>query len=606
VAFVIAALWTLHPVQTASVTYISQRAESLMGLFYLLTLYAFVRRTDSAHPGRWDLLAIAACALGTACKEVMITAPVLVLLYDRTFISGSFRAAWRRHGRLYVGLAASWVLLGVQLAELRGQAVGWGLGVSWQGYALTEGQVVVRYLGLALWPHPLVFDYGEEMAQPSHQTVAYACVLLVLLAGTVMALRWRPVLGFLGGWFFVILAPTSSIVPIIHQPMAENRLYLPLAAVVAGAVAGIYLLSRRRAFPAIAALLIIGLGALTVHRNADYQSEIHLWRDTLAKRPANARAHYNLGHALAGSDRPADAAPEYEAAFRLRPDYAEAHHNLGNALAHLGRRQEAIAQYQEALRLKPAYPSAHYNLACTLVELDLLPDAIRHFEAALRLEPDAAGVHYNLGSALARVGRTDEAITHFAEAIRLSPAYPEAQTNWGNALARSRQWHDAIAHYEAALAINPDYAEAHINLGNALFQQQRTTEAVRHYETALRLQPGSAEGHYNLANLLLERNQLPEAIAHYEAALQFQPALVGAHHNLALALVRTGRAAEAVPHYEETLRLVPGSAAAHQNLAVTLAQLGRKAEAMAHDEAALRLQPDFPGARAHLVWLRNQ
>src|SRR5262249_32272363 len=101
----IAAVWMLHPVQTSSVTYVSQRAESLMGLFYLLTLYAFARRDDSTRPWAWDALSITACLLGALCKEVMMTAPVMVLLYDRTFVSGSFHDAWRRHRRLYMGLA---------------------------------------------------------------------------------------------------------------------------------------------------------------------------------------------------------------------------------------------------------------------------------------------------------------------------------------------------------------------------------------------------------------------------------------------------------------------------------------------------------------------
>jgi len=116
-ALTTAVLWTVHPLQTESVTYIIQRCESMMGLFYLLTLYCFIRGAASQRPRLWYGLCVTACALGMACKEVMVSAPLMVLLYDRTFVSGSFRVAWRRHGRLLGALAGTWVLLGYLVAS---------------------------------------------------------------------------------------------------------------------------------------------------------------------------------------------------------------------------------------------------------------------------------------------------------------------------------------------------------------------------------------------------------------------------------------------------------------------------------------------------------
>ena len=111
-ALAVAVIWTIHPLQTEAVTYIAQRAESLMGLFYLLTVYCFIRGTESETPGIWYKLSVAACLLGMASKEVMISAPLMVLLYDRTFVGGSFRQAWERRRPLYMGLFGTWLLLG--------------------------------------------------------------------------------------------------------------------------------------------------------------------------------------------------------------------------------------------------------------------------------------------------------------------------------------------------------------------------------------------------------------------------------------------------------------------------------------------------------------
>ena len=115
----IALLWALHPLQTEAVTYIVQRVESMMGLFFLLTLYCFIRSVEAPRPRPWQGCAVAACILGAATKEVIALAPVLVLLYDRTFIAGSFAAAWRRRWRVHLALASTWVVLAVHDREHR-------------------------------------------------------------------------------------------------------------------------------------------------------------------------------------------------------------------------------------------------------------------------------------------------------------------------------------------------------------------------------------------------------------------------------------------------------------------------------------------------------
>ncbi|MHC4609143.1 MAG: hypothetical protein ACYS7M_02205, partial [Planctomycetota bacterium] len=130
IALAVAAIWALHPLQTESVIYVVQRTELLMGLFYVLTLYCAIRGSRSARPWFWHTAAVSACALGMASKEVMVSAPLIVLLHDRVFISGSFRGALARRPGLYAGLALTWVLLGVLLASgPRSESIGFNHGV---------------------------------------------------------------------------------------------------------------------------------------------------------------------------------------------------------------------------------------------------------------------------------------------------------------------------------------------------------------------------------------------------------------------------------------------------------------------------------------------
>src|SRR5664280_1652766 len=218
-ALTIALIWVIHPLQTESVAYVIQRAETLMGLFYLLTLYCAIRGADSASANLWYSASVVACLLGMASKEVMVSAPLIVLLYDRTFLSGTFAQAWRQRWRLYVGLAATWIPLGYLVASTsnRSGSAGFGTIVTWQAYALTQLQAIALYLKLSIWPDPLVFDYGTGLAHSSSEVASSAFIVAVLLVGTLVALRRWPALGFVGVWFFVILAPTTSVLPVATQ-----------------------------------------------------------------------------------------------------------------------------------------------------------------------------------------------------------------------------------------------------------------------------------------------------------------------------------------------------------------------------------------------------
>ncbi len=471
-ALAIAVIWTVHPLQTEAVTYVAQRAESLMGLFYLLTMYCFVRGVESGKPGRWYGLSVTGCLLGMASKEVMVTAPAMVLLYDWMFVAGGFREVWKRRWRLYAGLAGTWAVLGYLVATTsgRGGTAGFESVVAWWPYALTQCRAVVHYLKLSVWPYPLVFDYGTATVNHVGQALPYALVLAALMAGTAIAVwRQRPI-GFLGVWFFAILAPTSSVVPVATQTMAEHRMYLPLAAVVTLVALGGFELGRsvlRAWHPTqrmigwgVTGALVLILAILTMKRNDVYSSEVALWRDTAEKYPSNPRAHYALGIALGQAGRVGEAIRHYEQALRIKPDYVEAHYNLGIVLEQAGRVPEAREHYEQALRIKPDYAEAHNNLGNVFLQEGKVSDAIGHYEQALQIKPDYADAHNNLGLALARLGRLQEAVGHWEQALRIKPDYAEAHCYLGIALGQSGRVGEAIRHLEQALRIKPDFTQA--------------------------------------------------------------------------------------------------------------------------------------------------
>jgi tetratricopeptide (TPR) repeat protein len=540
-AWVVALLWAVHPLQTESVTYVIQRAESLMGLFYLCTLYAFIRGAapdEAAHvPARartWLGLAWISCLAGMATKEVMVSAPVVVLLYDRTFVAGSLREAWRRRRGFYGALASTWLLLGWLVAGTGSRAgtAGSTAPLPWSHYAATQVYGIARYLRLAVWPHPLVFDYGTVVVTGWAHLVGPAVVLTGLAVLTLAGLVRNRAAGFLGAVFFAVLAPTS-LVPIATQTLAEHRMYLPLAAVLAALV---LLLARGaeavvgRGPRALAIILATGmaaglaLGAMTLRRNRLYQDEVALWADSALHWPGNARAHLQLGAALDRTGRIEAAARDFERSLILQPtDNALAHYDLGHCLLEEGRAAAAAGELAEAVRLDPANGEASNNLGNALMALGRPQAAIPRYRAARALRPGDGNVCFNLGNALVATGDFPGAAAAYAASLERQPDHALAHFNLGNVEAQLGDLAAAIGQYEAALRLDPANVPAQDNLGNALFQEGRYAEALVPYGAAARLAPGDPRIHYNLANALLRCGRAEAAAAEYAAALRLRP-----------------------------------------------------------------------------------
>jgi len=462
-----------------------------------------------------------------------------------------------------------------------------------------------------------------------------ASVLVAAGLGSLWLVGRRHWLGFIGVWFFAILAPTSSLVPIVSEVAAERRMYLPLAAVVVLVASAVWWSSRRLAtgrrravLAAAAVAACVVLGSLTIARNRVYGSEIEIWQDTIKHRPGNARALENLAVVHVRRGEIERAAELFRQAIEAAPGFADALEGLGGSLIDLGRRDEGVARLQQALAINPAAYHALENLG--LIALDegrigealemlgrcaaLKPDdaltrlnlakahlvagdlqkALAELEVAVRLAPDNALARARLALLLAAEGRTEEAGEHGRRALDLAPGDAEVRRTVEQAAARNSpvaQPDSPEATLVAAVALNREgkTAEAKQVLDDlvarttdnavlvALAQRCSTgldrTMAVELLRAAVEARPSEPELYLGLGRVLAASQSDAEALEAYRTALRLRPQWTDAANNLALLLATA--ADPAVRDPEEALRiareLVAGSAAPHPALLSSLA-----------------------------------
>jgi protein O-mannosyl-transferase len=525
----VAAVFAIHPLRVESVAWVAERKDVLSGLFFMLTIGAYVRYARRPWSSARYGLVVLLFAMGLMSKPILVTLPVVLLLLD-------YWPLRRAEPRKLSGLVLE------KLPLLAFSAFSCVVTL-WAQTGAIQSSVLVSlplrldnalvtcmvYLGQMAWPAGLALFYPY----PQHGLPA----LEVGLAGTLLAglsvIAWKnrrtqPWLLVGWVWYLVMLLPVIGIIQVGAQAHADRYTYLPQIGIY---VAVTWLAAEWRVSRAALGGIMAGVLAVLMvcswQQTAFWKNGETLWPHSLACTTGNFIAHLNFGTVLLNKGRVDEAITQYQQSLAIDPDYAEARFDFGIALAQKGRVDEAITQYQEALQINPDYADAHVNL----------------------------------GIALLHKGRVDEALSHYRKALQINPNYMEARVNFGNALAQQGKVDDAISQYQEALQIKPDDEVVQVNLGIVLLQTGRAGEAMAHLQKALQLKPTDAKANNYLAWLLATcpEASLRDGSKAVELARQANMLTGGENamilHTLAAALAEAGRFSEAQETAQRALDL---------------------------------------------------
>ncbi len=646
-ALAAALIWLLHPLQTESVTYLAQRCASLMGLLLLLTLYCSIRAAEGRRRLWWSGAAVAACLVGTGAKETAALGPLLVLIYDYTFVSGS-TTRWSRPA-FYAALAApAWLLILPRLGKISAHTDP----SRYFAYLLAQPGAIVHYLRLSVWPDELYLYVNSPVfeVQSIARAVIPTAILVALFVATVRYVARRHWLGFVGAWFFITLGPTSSIIAMPDQAQ-EHRMYVPLAALTILAVLGgewalgraTQRFSARKRWAVEAALLtvvLLGLGIRTYVRNWDYHHEFamlhpadvhedytiladhYLSREGLIQEEARrARAmldssdkderdvvfsHFVLGLADADAGRVREAFGELGRVLELDPDFGYGHHHLGIVLRDMNDLPAAIEQFREAIRLEPALLHAYKELAVTLAMTGDEAGADEQLRLALAIQPRFAESMFESGMSALRRGDRQTARESFRDALHNRPDLIEPRYELAMLALGDGDENEALEHLAAAVELRPELVEVRKAMGMVLARLERRPEARRQFERAIELRPDYAEAHGELAIVLRQEGELDAAAKHLARALELKPESADFHYQLGRLLIDQGDRARAREEYRAALSLDPDHFTANYDLAHALVADGDRAAAIPYLERAIERCPDDAAAHRRIEELRQR
>ena len=444
-AWLAAALFAVHPVNVESVAWITERKNTLAMLFYITSLFFYLRFEDT---DRWLLyvIALGSFVLALLSKTAVVPLPIVLLGL----------AWWQRDKISSLDVKRTLPFFGV--AVLLGLLTVWfqshnAIGSEvvrvdniWSRLAVA-GWAVWFYLYKVLLPVNLIFVYPKWQIDATN-LLSYVPGLLVLAVAVVLwhyRKGWGKALLFGLGYFVVMLLPVLGFINIYfmqYSLVADHWQYFAIMGPIGLVAAGITWASdrlKKNVFlvTVFSAILLLVLGVLTWRQACNYSDSETLWKMTIAR----------------------------------NPDCWMAHDSLGSSFKEKGQFYEAVNQYQEAIRLNPNYAGAYYNRGIAYTKLGQYQLAIESYNEAIRRTPDNAFYYNNRGSAYYKLGQYQHAFDDFSQAIRFKPDYANAYYNRGVAYSRSDQYPLAIEDFNKAIQLTPDNADAYNNRGIIYFLQ---------------------------------------------------------------------------------------------------------------------------------------
>ena len=562
-AWMVAAVFAVHPLHVESVAWVIERKDVLSGLFYLFGVVAWMRFVERPGRGRYAA-ALVLYAAGLLSKSIVVTLPVALLVWH-----------WWKQGRITSIDLLRLVPFGVVGLVITISDLSFSRSVAPLSldYSLTERTLIAAralwfYAAKLLWPSDLAVIYPMWDIQVADPVAWGYFIGAVVLALAFWHLRSRIGRGPMAGalFFAVTLSPVLGFVDYTYMWyafVADRFQYLAglgvMAVLIGSAENGVRRLSSigQKAAVGIAAMILVALGIMTWRQAGIYRNDETFHRHIIALNPKAPNAHRHLGNFMYKEGRYEEALEMYRIAAEQRPNYAKVHSNLGGTLNKLGRFEEGEIHLRRAIELDPKAKHRQSYLGDALYGQGRYVEALDAYRIAAERYPGDARILSSLGAALNELGHLEEAETHLRRAIALNPRERNAHLHLGVSLHSQRRYAEAVEAYRVAAEQRPGDARTHSNLGAALNELGHLEEAETHLRHAIALNPNLTRALYFLSSLRFKQQNYDEMLELLQRLIAIDPDDAGAHARMGVALFYLGRSEEALQRFDQALSLDP-------------------------------------------------
>lgn len=572
IALCTAGFFLLHPLQTQAVSYVIQaRIEGIASLFILLNLFLFVQYVQAASTGRKIITAstlIATTILSAGTKEIFVLAPILMFLIDLFFFSTSsikkvLKSRWIFYA-LYSGLIIGlvfWYLLDYakiltpsNIPSLHDSISGYfnnqnNLGnilthdptvhITPLTFLMSQFRTIMHYIALIFVPLTMSVEYDWKLAQKffSPEVLIPLTQILLIIAGAIYAIIHRKMLlvGFGIAWFFIVVAPRSSIIPSAElvcdykSYLAVAGIFMALSFLLAALIEKIktsYASLPKHAYtlPIHAGafiLLFLPLGGLTYIRNLVWTSQEAFWADCVKKAPNKARTQNNYGVGLCEAGKFELAIKHYNIAINLDPLYQDPLNNIAVAYSMIGRSDLAIASLQKAIEISPEYPEAYNNLASVYIEQKNIDQAEKLLKKAISLRAYYGKAYFNMARVCDARNDHEGVVTNLIKASEGDlDVVPEVYTKLGLSFCKIQRFEEAVGAFKKAIDLGDSSPKGWFNYANALQLNNQQALALPIYEQLFAQDSADVRYANNLGECYVSLNEYEKALAVFDQMLK--------------------------------------------------------------------------------------
>lgn len=472
-------IFVAHPVQTEAVTYIWQRTASMTALFYLASLNLYIRSRLLQDKGAgystgkfYYIGSLLTAVVAMFTKENAITLPVMIVLYEFSFLKGKKRIDWKA----LLPFLLTFLIIPVTIMLLphslkvreAGDVINAADVSTCTKYLLTQFRVMVTYIRLVFLPLGQDLDYDYPAARSLFELPVFLSFLFlagILFAAKRLFPKYR-LLSFSICWFFVTMLLESSVVP-LPDFIFEHRLYLPIVGFSMFLVSSVYYVLEklpRRTTGAVLTVIIICYAQLTYERNKIWTDPVVLWKDTVKKSPHKARPYYNLGVAYYQHGDFDQAIVDYDRAIAIKPDYTEAYNNRGLLYYYEGNYVQAIANFNKAVEFSAGSTKAYYNLGLCYAHQGRFAMAVADYNKAVEIGPPDADVYISRSIIYGIRGDFAQALSDCNKAIETGnnngEAYYNRAVNYFHLKEYAKAWADVHRVEGLGITVNPKFIRA--------------------------------------------------------------------------------------------------------------------------------------------------